>query len=512
MKKFVSFLCAGLMLLLGAGCGDNDNSVKSSVDVVLYTEGMEYTETEKGEPLTYYALYYDYLGGETVMPVGGFYAPYSAGGSLDGNNIKDFLTDEVFSALADAGINNMFYSVDRWTKGAANPKIEKALDLCEKYGIGYVVEAFYIDAQIGTRTQDIPLEDMPLSGDNGQQELQELFDEITQNGERDCVIGLLACDEPFPRQLDNLGVLSDVFDSLEGTGQANLYMNMVGRWEGENNFWGQSDPITWEDYIDSVFENVNLKMLSFTQYPYSSAETPESNLTSYFNKLSVYRKVAYEHGVPHFRMMQAGGQWNDLRQWVETVDPYPSEAELLFDVNSSLAYGCKGIQYFPLVQPEHFAYQTGETYDFENRNGLIGGAGNLTRWYYYAKRANTQVAAVDEYLMCSANVGVIVHGEDAEYYIVEQGTPSEEYISSKQFRQLTGVSGDDCIIGCFDYKGGTALYVVNYSRKEKADITLSFDKDNYRYNVIQRGQSTDVVGGRMTLTLDAGEAALVVLF
>ena len=109
MKKFVSFLCAGLMLLLGAGCGDNDNSVKSSVDVVLYTEGMEYTETEKGEPLTYYALYYDFLGGETVMPVGGFYAPYSAGGSLDGNNINDFLTDEVFSALADAGINNMFY-------------------------------------------------------------------------------------------------------------------------------------------------------------------------------------------------------------------------------------------------------------------------------------------------------------------------------------------------------------------------------------------------------------------
>ena len=104
-----------------------------------------------------------------------------------------------------------------------------------------------------------------------------------------------------------------------------------------------------------------------------------------------------------------------------------------------------------------------------------------------------------------------VEAENLLRVVIDNGRLSIFPEIAKQFRQLTGVSGDDCIIGCFDYKGGTALYVVNYSRKEKADITLSFDKDNYRYSVIQRGQSTDVVGGRMTLTLDAGEAALVVL-
>lgn len=63
----------------------------------------------------------------------------------------------------------------------------------------------------------------------------------------------------------------------------------------------------------------------------------------------------------------------------------------------------------------------------------------------------------------------------------------------------------DCV------KGKTALYVVNYNRKEKAKVTLSFDKKNYRYTVIQRAVGADVVGGSIPLTLDAGEGALIVL-
>ena len=84
-------------------------------------------------------------------------------------------------------------------------------------------------------------------------------------------------------------------------------------------------------------------------------------------------------------MLQAGGQWNDAGAWIDSVAPYPSEGEMLFDVNISLAYGAKAIQYFPLIQPQYYANQTGGTYDFENRNALIGADGNLTRWYYYAQ-------------------------------------------------------------------------------------------------------------------------------
>ena len=65
-------------------------------------------------------------------------------------------------------------------------------------------------------------------------------------------------------------------------------------------------------------------------------------------------------------------------------------------------------------------------------------------------------------------------------------------------------------MGCFDYNGGTALYVTNFNTTEKKQVTLHFD-NNYAYEVIQRAQSANVYGKAITLTLEAGEGALVVV-
>ncbi|MDY2880746.1 MAG: hypothetical protein SOT34_07415, partial [Candidatus Borkfalkiaceae bacterium] len=133
--------------------------------------------------------------------------------------------------------------------------------------------------------------------------------------------------------------------------------------------------------------------------------------------------------------------------------------------------------------------------------------------YYYAKRANEQIRAVDEYLMNAASERIIVYGGTAYDSIVTKrnhGETCDPYLKDNKFRELINISGDDCVIGCFDYQGGTALYVVNYSRKEKADVMLKFD-NKYRYTVIQRAVSCDVVGTAIPLTLDAGEGALIVL-
>lgn len=516
-KKIISLSLATLVALgctAGCGGGNGSGNVETKANVKLYTEGMSYSESAKREESEVYALYYEYLGGSDVMPIGGFYVPYASGGSTDGNAKPDLLTDYYFNAIKEAGVNTLFYSPDRWATDGANTNVKKSLDLCEKYNLGYYVDTFYVLGQLGTRTEKYPVEDMELATEAGKQKLSAIIDDILDDGNggtRKCVLGILGVDEPFTEQLDNLGVLHDAFYSLENTKGMDIYINSIGYWAGENNFWGYSDPIGFDDYLKKYFETVKPSMLSVTQYPYTSANTPETTVVSLLNDmLSVYRKYANENKVPFWRMLQAGGQWNDNAEWIPSVDPYPSEGELLYDVNSSLAYGAKAIEYFPLVQPYYFAQQEGGTYDF-NRCGLIGADGNLTQWYYYAKRANTQIQAVDEYLMHAMNEGVIVHGTAANDAIVKNGKPGEELIESGKYYELTGVSGDDCIVGCFNYKGKTALYVVNYNRKEKANITLSFDKNDYRYTVIQRAVSTDVVGGQLPLTLDAGEGALIVL-
>lgn len=509
----LSCVCA---LSMFGGCGkpsDSENSKPSTFnsDAVLYTDGMTYKAAVKGTPADYSSLTYEFLGGETVMPIGGFYGPYLSGGSLDGNELKNLLSDETFSALHDAGINMIVYGKDMWMGEEGGQTANDILDLCERYGIGYYMQSELVEAQLGGKLNKFPVDSMALKTDAGVQQLQRILDNMTKNGTRKCVLGLHARDEAFMHEIENLSVLKDAwYNKLENNYGLDLFGNALGYWSGKSTLFGTTAPITYDEYLDSFLTKAKPVMFSATQYPFSSANTPEETLTaSLFESLAFYRELSIEQGIPFWRMMQAGGQWNDAAAWIPSVEPYQNEAELLFDVNLALAYGAKAIQYFTLVQPMHFAYAEGGTYDFE-RNGLIGANGNLTRWYYYAQRANKQVQAVDEYLMKAASTGIIVHGKTARKIIVDDAKPNNTVLAENKYKEMIGVEGDDCVIGCFDYQGGTALYVVNYSRTQKGDILVKFD-DTYRYTVIQRADVADVVGSSIPLTLDTGEGALIVL-
>jgi hypothetical protein len=135
--------------------------------------------------------------------------------------------------------------------------------------------------------------------------------------------------------------------------------------------------------------------------------------------------------------------------------------------------------------------------------------GKKNRWYFYTQKLTKQIEAVDHVLMNSANMGILACGAQATS-LCAQVKDKEGYLKGNSWRQLKSVSGDSAFVGCFDYLGGTALYVVNSSRNNRANTTLQFD-NNYCYDVIQRGQSATVVGTRMTLNLQPGEGVLVVL-
>ena len=164
---------------------------------------------------------------------------------------------------------------------------------------------------------------MTLGTAQGQKILENIVDELSKNGTRKSFLGLHSYDEPFTAQLDNIGVLSDAFYSASNTKGLDMYLNARGYWAGEDNFWGYSSPIEFGEYIDEIFKVAKPRMLSATQYPYISAQTPEAVLTSLmYNILAQYRSYSKKYGVPFWRMLQAGGQWNDELQWIESKDPY----------------------------------------------------------------------------------------------------------------------------------------------------------------------------------------------
>ena len=74
-KKIISASLAAFVALgctLGCkGKSNNDGSAAVKGDVKLYTDGMAYSQSAAREEKEVYSLYYEYLGGAGVMPIGG---------------------------------------------------------------------------------------------------------------------------------------------------------------------------------------------------------------------------------------------------------------------------------------------------------------------------------------------------------------------------------------------------------------------------------------------------------
>ena len=106
--------------------------------------------------------------------------------------------------------------------------------------------------------------------------------------------------------------------------------------------------------------------------------------------------------------------------------------------------------------------------------------------------------------MNSVNKGIIITGEQAK---ADFGS-NQFLMEGDSWRELAGVQGDT-LIGCFNYNGKSALYVVNYDYAYAQNITLDF-VDNFKMKVIQDAKTSYVAGDSLELTLSAGNSALVV--
>lgn len=93
------------------------------------------------------ALTYDYLGGDEVMPIIGFYGPYY--GPLENGKYYDFLTDDTYRLVKECGINLIDYTVNRVDDGYDGlTYLRKALELAERYGIGYYLGDFRLNPEV----------------------------------------------------------------------------------------------------------------------------------------------------------------------------------------------------------------------------------------------------------------------------------------------------------------------------------------------------------------------------
>ena len=483
MKKrkvlsLVSAAVAAVFVLAGfSGCGGNGEEA---------TEGnVRYTVTEKGTPEQYGSL--SILGlEENEMPITGFIGPQDLYQTKTGYNLPSTITDPVYEKLSEAGVNLIIETKHDFAGITEGSAADRALKMGEKYGIQYILR----DTKSSNVESADPNQAFNASAETIAQRMEDLYSRYP------AISGLYVRDEPPAILFDKVGEATKAIQqAAETVGKDYVYYaNLFPNTSGAQLSGDPQNPITYTEYIDEYCEKTDPIFLMYDLYPFEGLEGTISG--AWFSTLAQYRAKAEELNVPFWLWLQAGGEWPDaLSKRMVT------ESELLWSINTALCMGAKGLGYFPLVMPPEYLTWNGGIQNSYNA-GLINEYGTANPCYYYAVKAARQLKAVDDVLMQSKNMGVMVHGE----------TPSPvrgEYVL-KEFRQLKSVSGDACLIGCFDYQGGTALYVVNYDRNNKSNVTLNF-ADNYGYEVIQRAKTAEVMGKSLNLTLECGEGVLVVL-
>ena len=415
---------------------------------------------------------------DDVMPIVGFYSPYK---DLNYN----YLTDDMFQLIKDSGINMI--SNGHIDYASKTQRIKETLALTDKYNLGtYIFDTRYDTALSATELA----------------EYQKDFATYTSYK------GVYVVDEPFTEASGRTDGEMMV-DYVDKGAMLNSYSNTFGYINSGPKVDDSS--MLYRDHIHAILESKQ-KIISWDFYPFDSVTDTQwyGNPTRYFSNLAVVRKMAYDEGKPFWGHIQAGSYWENS---VTEEKSTPSEAELLWNVNTSLAYGVKGIQYFPMLQPPSFAG------DYE-KNSLIDVNGNPTKWYGYAKTANKQIAEVDEYLLYANSLDILAVGSTAQSHTGITKTTYGDVVTG-----ITASGG--AVVGVFDYQGRTALYVANYDAYDEEttydplgqgdaaadDITLSFGSTK-KYTVISTQLATANAGGEgtsCTLSLNNGGAALILI-
>lgn len=215
-----------------------------------------------------------------------------------------------------------------------------------------------------------------------------------------------------------------------------------------------SSPDEWRVYVEQFIQTVQPSLISFDQYPIRAAGID----TSYFTAWSIFRALGLKYGLPTWTFIQSVST-----NWYRS----PTASEMAWQINVSLAYGAKGIQYFTYWTPDP---ARGEGFG----PALVSLDGRLTEKYHTAKKINTGwLSRVGRQLKPLVSERVVHVSDPTQAGGVTPFTP-DQYVAS--------VSGDPLIIGQFlssdSESGDRWLLLVNRLADRPASTVLCVGSDH----------------------------------
>jgi len=328
--------------------------------------------------------------------------------------------------------------------------VKRQISLCEKYGLRALVSRAKLEPDA--------LPDAPV------------------------VWGYMIRDEP---NAADFGGLRETCDAIRAVRPGKLcYINLFPNYANER----QLGTKTYEEHVRRFADEVDTAVLSMDHYP--MMKPGRDARSAYCENLEVMRQNALRKQVPF---------WNFFNTMPFGPHSDPTEAQLRWQIWTSLAYGAKGVLYF--------CYYTPSGGTFPKGGAIIARDNRRTRHYDQAKRINAQVRNLGPTLMKLTSRTV--------HRVKPEDDPAKILAGSP----IKALSKGDYLVGTFGHADGRrAVLLNNYHFAYTAWPTVAFDAPAAKVvevcpdtgkEVPLRDDSPAMEGTQ--LSLDAGMGRLLLL-
>ena len=355
--------------------------------------------------------------------------------------------DTQYRRIADAHFNVVMGGF-----GARTPEqIARQIELCAKYGLKLLVRP---GGQPVDQTPDHPV-----------------------------VLGYLLKDEPTAAEFPALAAQVKEFRKHRPGKLA--YINLFPSTYATPAQWGVP---TYDEHVRRFVDEVGVDVLSFDHYP---AMRPDLDARDgYCENLDTVRKHALRANIPF---------WNFFN--IMPFGPHfaPTEAQVAWQIYTSLAYGAKGVMYF--------CYWTPQGGEFPKGGAIIAVDGRPTRHYDQARRINARISKLGPTLMKLTSTAV---------HRIKPGEKAAEILKGSPIRSLTD---GDYLVGVFTHQDGRRAVMLNNYRfaytawptvKFRGDTAAIREVDQETGQEIPLRDASPAMDG-LQLSLDAGEGRLFLL-
>lgn len=358
-------------------------------------------------------------------------------------------TDYHFSKMAECGMDMLtIESSDNWLE---------QLDLAHKYGMKGVL---FVNGPAGDYFRD-----------HSDTKLSDII-AIAKN--HPALAGYQIFDEPHLMYLNQMKVEKARVEELDPNPEHPVYVNM-GPSNASEETYGVKE---FEDYVEILVSDLDLKFITFDQYPvYEGYIDP-----SWARTLDVFFKAAKRHNIPLWAFTLCCWEW-----YRET----PTLENIRLQCNVNLAYGAQVNQFF--------VYRATSGTNF----APLMNDGTYKPVYYECKEYNRELHN-REFIFAGSSVFKVRHiGHD--YYL--HGTHLDK---SDLPEAIADITADGSVLVSFTGNAGNEYVLVcNKSWQEKRRVDIDFTREVY--TIDREGVFSGHQPGRTSFTIDEGDFIAVKL-